>query len=139
VRQFVRALDKRVSYPAKDAELAGLNGLQPKFTAEQTGVQVLRQLTAQRITRALQSPQIHRVRVAAKVVEPERTVAELRAGDRDPPRRERAPLLRRREGSCARSASRRPVGLPDADRDVQHRRHAANPWWRPPDSPWARA
>ena len=37
VRRFVRALDKRVSYPAKDAELAGLKGLQPEFTPEQTG------------------------------------------------------------------------------------------------------
>src|SRR5204863_560407 len=75
VCRFVRALDKRVSYPAKDAELAGLKGLQPEFTPEQTGIQVLRQLTAQRITRALQSPQMHRVRVAAKIVAPSLTVA----------------------------------------------------------------
>src|SRR5206468_11170155 len=73
VHRFVRALDKRISFAAKDAELAGLEGLQPKFTPEQAGVQVLRQLTAQRITRALQSPQIHRIRVAAKPVEPSRT------------------------------------------------------------------
>src|SRR5215212_1927261 len=75
VRNFVRALDKRVSYPAKDAELKGLKGLRPEFTREQAGIQVLRQLTAQRIVRALQTPQIHRIRVAAKVVEPARTVA----------------------------------------------------------------
>src|SRR5262249_6052162 len=75
VRRFVRARDQRLSYPAKDAELAGLDGLQPELAPEQTGIQVLRQLTGQRITRALQSPQIHRVRVAAKIVEPTRTLA----------------------------------------------------------------
>jgi len=74
VRTFVRALDKRVSFPAKDAELKGLKELQPQFTPDRAGVQVLRQLTAQRIVRALQSPQIRRIRVATKVVEPERTV-----------------------------------------------------------------
>src|SRR5262249_49435835 len=77
VRRFVSALDKRVSYPAKDAELKSLDGLTPTFTGEQTGIQVLRELTAQRMVRALQSPQIHRVRVAAKIVEPERTVADF--------------------------------------------------------------
>src|SRR3954470_24837247 len=74
VRTFVRAVDKRVSYPAVDAELKGLKGLRPEFTADRAGVRVLRQLTAQRIVRALQSPQIRRIRVATKVVEPERTV-----------------------------------------------------------------
>ena len=64
VHTFVRALDKRISYPAKDAELKGLKGLRPQFTPDRAGVQVLRQLTAQRIVRALQSPQIRRIRVA---------------------------------------------------------------------------
>src|SRR5437763_1093815 len=47
VRRFVRALDKRISFPAKDSELAGLNGLVPQFAPDQPGVQVLRALTAQ--------------------------------------------------------------------------------------------
>ena len=45
VRQFVKALDARISYPAQDAELSGLVGLVPQFTPEKPGVQVLRALT----------------------------------------------------------------------------------------------
>jgi len=52
VRQFVGALDKRVSVAATDAELSGLKGLRPQFTKERTGVPLLRGLTAQRIVRA---------------------------------------------------------------------------------------
>ena len=74
VRHFVRALDKRISYAATDAELIGLKGLQPEFSQDRTGLQVLRQLTAQRIVRALQQPSIRRIRVATKVVAPERSV-----------------------------------------------------------------
>src|SRR5919201_3235436 len=77
VRDFVRALDKRISYPAKDAELTGLKGLVPQFAPEQTGVQVLRALTSQRIVRALQSPSIRRIRVAATLIHPTRTVAKF--------------------------------------------------------------
>ena len=75
VRQFVSDLDKRVSVPAEDAELTGLKGLRPQFKPEKPGVQVLRALTVQRIVRALESPQLHRVRVAARAVAPARTVA----------------------------------------------------------------
>jgi lipoprotein-anchoring transpeptidase ErfK/SrfK len=137
VRRFVRALDKRVSYPAKDAELAGLEGLQPKLTPEQTGVQVLRQLTEQRITRALQSPQIHRVRVAAKLVEPTRTVADfgpvivIRRGANELRYYVGARLVRTFGVATGQSVYPTPTGtfsIVDMQRD---------PWWRPPDSPWA--
>ncbi|OLD99048.1 MAG: hypothetical protein AUG91_07705 [Actinobacteria bacterium 13_1_20CM_4_69_9] len=137
VRRFVRALDKRVSYPAKDAELAGLKGLQPEFTPEQTGIQVLRQLTAQRITRALQSPQIHRVRVAAKIVEPSRTVAGfgpvivIRRGANELRYYLGARLVRTFGVATGQSVYPTPTGMfsiVDMQRD---------PWWRPPDSSWA--
>jgi len=137
VRRFVRALDKRVSYPAKDAELAGLKELQPEFTPEQTGIQVLRQLTAQRITRALQSPQIHRVRVAAKIVEPSRTVASfgpvivIRRGANELRYYLGARLVRTFGVATGQSVYPTPTGMfsiVDMQRD---------PWWRPPDSPWA--
>ena len=137
VRRFVRALDKRVSYPAKDAALAGLKGLQPEFTPEQTGLQVLRQLTAQRITRALQSPQIHRVRVAAKIVEPSRTVASfgpvivIRRGANELRYYLGARLVRTFGVATGQSVYPTPTGMfsiVDMQRD---------PWWRPPDSSWA--
>ncbi len=137
VRRFVRALDKRVSYPAKDAELAGLKELQPEFTPEQTGIQVLRQLTAQRITRALQSPQIHRVRVAAKIVEPSRTVASfgpvivIRRGANELRYYLGARLVRTFGVATGQSVYPTPTGMFSI---VELQR---DPWWRPPDSPWA--
>jgi lipoprotein-anchoring transpeptidase ErfK/SrfK len=138
VRQFVRALDKRVSYPAKDAELKGLNGLEPEFVGEQTGVRVLRQLTVQRITRALQSPQIHRVRVAAQVVEPTRTVADfgpvivIRRGANELRYYVGAKLVRTFNVATGQSIYPTPTGTFSIV-DMQR-----NPWWRPPDSPWAK-
>src|ERR671937_3083426 len=75
VRDFVRALDKRISYPAKDAELTGLKGLVPQFAQDDPGLRVLRALTAQRIVRALQTPRINRIRVATQVVEPQHSAA----------------------------------------------------------------
>ena len=138
IRQFVRALDKRVSYPAKDAELKGLNGLEPEFVGEQTGVRVLRQLTVQRITRALQSPQIHRVRVAAQVVEPTRTVADfgpvivIRRGANELRYYVGAKLVRTFNVATGQSIYPTPTGTFSIV-DMQR-----NPWWRPPDSPWAK-
>jgi lipoprotein-anchoring transpeptidase ErfK/SrfK len=137
VRRFVRALDKRVSYPAKDAELAGLDGLRPKLTPEQTGIQVLRQLTAQRIVRALQSPTIDRIRVAAKVIVPKRTVGHfgpvivIRRGANELRYYVGAKLVRTFGVATGQSIYPTPLGtftIVDMQRD---------PWWRPPDSPWA--
>jgi lipoprotein-anchoring transpeptidase ErfK/SrfK len=138
VHRFVRALDRRISFAATDAELAGLNGLRPEFTPEQAGVQVLRQLTAQRITRALQSPQIHRIRVAAKPVEPARTVADfgpvivIRRGANELRYYIGAKLVRSFGVATGQSVYPTPTGtfsIVDMQRD---------PWWRPPDSPWAK-
>ncbi|MFL5970725.1 MAG: L,D-transpeptidase family protein [Gaiellaceae bacterium] len=138
VRRFVRALDKRVSYPAKDAELLGLEGLTPEFVREQTGLRVLRQLTAQRIVRALQSPQIQRVRVAATVVEPTRTVAKfgpvivIRRGANELRYYDGARLLRRFGVATGQAVYPTPTGTFSIV-DMQ-----LNPWWRPPDSDWAK-
>ncbi|MGZ8739691.1 MAG: peptidoglycan binding domain-containing protein, partial [Gaiellaceae bacterium] len=74
VRRFVDALDKRVSTAPTAAELRGLKGLRPQFTKEKPGVKVLRELTVRRIVRALQSPQLRRIRVAVKALVPARTV-----------------------------------------------------------------
>jgi lipoprotein-anchoring transpeptidase ErfK/SrfK len=137
VRRFVRALDKRLSYPAKDAELTGLKGLVPQFEREQTGVQVLRQLTAQRITRALQTPTIRRIRVAAKVVEPTRTVANfgpvivIRRGVNELRYYIGSRLVRTFGVATGQSVYPTPTGTFSIV-DMQ-----LNPWWRPPDSPWA--
>jgi hypothetical protein len=138
VRTFVRALDKRVSYPAKDAELKGLKGLRPQFTPDHAGVQVLRQLTAQRIVRALQSPQIRRIRVATKVVEPERTVLKfgpvivIRRGANELRYYQGAKLVRKFGVATGQAIYPTPTGTFSIV-DMQ-----LNPWWRPPDSDWAK-
>jgi lipoprotein-anchoring transpeptidase ErfK/SrfK len=137
VRQFVRALDKRISFPATDAELAGLDGLRPKFTPETPGVRVLRQLTAQRIVRALQSPRIHRTRVATAVVEPERSITNygpvivIRRGANELRYYIGEKLVRTFGVATGQSVYPTPTGMFTIV-DMQR-----NPWWRPPDSPWA--
>ena len=138
VKRFVRALDKRISYPAKDAELVGLNGLTPEITDAEPGLQMLKALTAQRITRALEAAQKPRVRAAVRVVAPEvtrgnfgavivirRSVNELRYywGAR---------LVRTFGVATGQAVYPTPTGqfsIVDMQRD---------PWWRPPDSPWAK-
>ena len=138
VRRFVRALDKHVSYPAEDAQLVGLKGLVPQFTTEKPGLQVLRALTAQRMVRALQSPQIRRIRVATKVVQPERTVAAfgpivvIRRGVNELRYYDGARLIRTFGVATGQAVYPTPTGTFSIV-DMQY-----NPWWRPPDSPWAR-
>ena len=138
VRTFVRALDTRVSYPAKDAELTGLKGLRPQFSQDHTGVQVLRQLTAQRIVRALQSPTIHQIRVAAKVVEPKRSVLKfgpvivIRRAANELRYYQGAKLVRRFGVATGQAVYPTPTGMFTIV-DMQR-----NPWWRPPDSDWAK-
>jgi len=138
VRRFVRALDKRVSYPGTDAELKGLNGLRPVFTPGVPGVQVLRQLTVRRIVRALQSPQIRRIRVAAKVIEPQRTVAKfgpvivIRRSFNELRYYLGAKLTRKFGVATGQAVYPTPTGTFSIV-DMQ-----LNPWWRPPDSAWAK-
>jgi lipoprotein-anchoring transpeptidase ErfK/SrfK len=138
VHQFVRALDKRISYPAKDAELTGLKRLVPQFSQEQRGVQVLRALTAQRIVRALQSPRIRRIRVATKVVQPTRTAAKfgpvivIRRGVNELRYYLGAKLVRMFGVATGQAVYPTPTGTFSIV-DMQ-----LNPWWRPPDSPWAK-
>ena len=137
VRQFVRALDKRISLPAKDAELAGLNGLRPKLTPDVPGIRVLRQLTAQRIVRALQSPRIHRIRVATTAVEPKRSITNfgpvivIRRGANELRYYIGTRLVRTFGVATGQSVYPTPTGMFSIV-DMQR-----NPWWRPPDSPWA--
>jgi lipoprotein-anchoring transpeptidase ErfK/SrfK len=138
VKRFVRALDKRISYPAKDAELVGLTGLTPTITDAEPGLQVMKALTVQRITRALEAAQKPRVRAAVRVVAPEvtrasfgavivirRSVNELRYywGTK---------LVRTFGVATGQAVYPTPTGQFSIV-DMQR-----NPWWRPPDSPWAK-
>jgi len=138
VRQFVKALDARISYPAQDAELSGLVGLVPQFTPEKPGVQVLRALTAQRILRALRTPALRRIRVAVKPVAPKRTVAHfgpvivIRRGVNELRYYRGAKLVRTFGVATGQAVYPTPTGTFSIV-DMQ-----LNPWWLPPDSAWAK-
>jgi lipoprotein-anchoring transpeptidase ErfK/SrfK len=137
VRRFVNALDKHVSVPAVDAQLTGLKALRPQFASEKPGIKVLRGLTVQRIVRALQTPQVRRIRVAVKPVVPARTVAKfgavivIRRGVNELRYYRGAKLVRKFGVATGQSVYPTPTGMFDIV-DMQ-----LNPWWLPPDSAWA--
>jgi lipoprotein-anchoring transpeptidase ErfK/SrfK len=138
VRRFVAALDKRVSTPAKDAELKGLKGLRPQFAKEKLGRKVLRELMVRRIVRALQSPQLRRIRVATQVLEPARTVVNfgavivIRRGVNELRYYKGAQLLRKFGVATGQAVYPTPTGtFSVVDKQL-------NPWWLPPDSAWAK-
>jgi len=138
VRRFVNVLDKRLSVPATDAELSGLKGLRPRFTKDKPGVKVLRELTVRRIVHALQSPRVRRTRVALKALMPARTVVNfgavvvIRRGVNELRYYRGAQLLRKFGVATGQSVYPTPTGTFSIV-DMQ-----LNPWWRPPDSAWAR-
>jgi lipoprotein-anchoring transpeptidase ErfK/SrfK len=139
VKRFVQALDKRVAVAAKDAELVGLSRkLLPRYKGEVPGVRVLRGLTAQRITRALESPQLRRIRVAVQVVQPARTLANfgpvivIRRGANELRYYVRTRLVRKFGVATGQAVYPTPTGTFEiVDKQL-------NPWWLPPDSDWAK-
>jgi lipoprotein-anchoring transpeptidase ErfK/SrfK len=138
VDDFVRALDKRIAVAPKDAELTGLRGLVPAYKGEDVGVRVLKRLTAQRITRALQTPRIRQIRVAVKEVEPAKTLANfgpvlvIRRGSNELRYYVRTKLVRKFGVATGQSIYPTPTGMFSVvDKQM-------SPWWYPPDSDWAK-
>jgi len=138
VQGYVRGLQHRFSYPAKDAELIGLKGLVPKFSPATPGRQVEVGATTKRIVHALKFPQTRQIRVAVRVVAPKltpakfgpvivirRSVNELRYYF--------GRLLFKKFGvATGQSVYPTPTGQFEiVDKQLW-------PWWRPPNSPWAR-
>ncbi len=138
VRGFVRALDKRISYPAKDAELVGLSGLSPEISDAEQGLQLQKALTVQRISRALAGAKQARVRAGVRVVAPTVTptnfgpVIVIRRGANELRYYEGTRLVRTFGVATGQSVYPTPTGQFSIV-DMQ-----LNPWWRPPDSPWAK-
>jgi lipoprotein-anchoring transpeptidase ErfK/SrfK len=137
VRRFVRALDKRVSYPATNAEFIGLKGFKPQFKKEKAGVKVVRGLSTERIVRGLQSAGQLRIRLATRILKPIRTVAKfgpvvvIRRGVNELRYYEGARLIHKFGVATGQAVYPTPTGLFSVV-DMQ-----LNPWWLPPDSPWA--
>jgi hypothetical protein len=138
IRRFVNALARRISVQPEDAELSGLQGLRPQFTREKPGMKVLRELTVRRIVRAMQSPQVRRIRVAVTTLVPARTVANfgavivIRRGVNELRYYRGAKLLRKFGVATGQSVYPTPTGTFSIV-DMQ-----LNPWWIPPDSAWAK-
>jgi lipoprotein-anchoring transpeptidase ErfK/SrfK len=138
VQRFIRALDKRISYPAKDAQLLGLVGLTPQITDAEPGLQLQRAITTQRITRALEAAKLPRVRVAVRPVPPKLTRANfgpvivIRRGVNELRYYLGSTLVHTFGVATGQSVYPTPTGQFSIV-DMQ-----LNPWWRPPDSPWAR-
>jgi lipoprotein-anchoring transpeptidase ErfK/SrfK len=137
VRRFVKALDARISYPARDAELSGLVRLVPQFTPDEPGVQLMRAVTTQRILRALKTPAIRRVRVAVRSIVPDRTLAHfgpvivIRRGVNQLRYYQGTKLVRTFGVATGQSIYPTPTGTFEiVDKQL-------NPWWIPPDSAWA--
>jgi lipoprotein-anchoring transpeptidase ErfK/SrfK len=138
VRRFVRALDKRISYPAKDAQLLGLAGLTPQITDAEPGLQLQLGIATSRIVSALSSSNRPRVRLAVRSVAPQVTrssfgpVIVIRRSANELRYYEGATLLHSFGAATGQSVYPTPTGQFSIV-DMQ-----LNPWWRPPDSDWAR-
>jgi lipoprotein-anchoring transpeptidase ErfK/SrfK len=138
VQAFVAAFAAKVTRPAQDAQLVGLDGLAPKTGPAVPGRRVLRELTARRIIRAFESARGRRVRVATKIVEPDVTRAHfgpvivIRRGANELRYYLGTRLVRTFAVATGQAVYPTPLGtwrIVDMQRD---------PWWRPPDSPWAK-
>jgi lipoprotein-anchoring transpeptidase ErfK/SrfK len=138
VKRYVATLDRRFSYPAKDAELIGLASLVPQFSDPTAGLKVVAGATAKRIVRSLESPERPRVRLSVRAVAP--TITPATFGPVIVIRRS-ANELRYYQGSTlihsfgvatGQAVYPTPLGTWHIV-DMQ-----LNPWWRPPDSPWAK-
>jgi lipoprotein-anchoring transpeptidase ErfK/SrfK len=138
VKRFVDALDKRISYPAKDSQLIGLAGLTPQITDAEPGLALQRSLTAKRISRALGAAELPRVRVAVKAIAPKLTRANfgavivIRRSSNELRYYWGAKLVRTFGVATGQAVYPTPTGQFSVV-DMQQ-----NPWWRPPDSPWAK-
>ena len=138
VQGYVRGLEKRFSYPAKNAELAGLNGLRPKFNWARVGRQVEVGATTKRLVHALKFPQTRRVRVAVRPIAPKVTAVKfgpvivIRRGVNELRYYLGRRLVRTFGVATGQSVYPTPTGqFTIVDMQLW-------PWWRPPNSPWAR-
>ena len=138
VKSYVATLDRRFSFPAKDAELIGLANLVPVFSDPTAGRRVVTGATAKRIVRSLESAERPRVRVAVRAVAPAITPASfgpvivIRRAANELRYYEGSTLVRTFGVATGQSIYPTPLGTWHIV-DMQ-----LNPWWRPPDSRWAK-
>jgi hypothetical protein len=138
VRSYVAELDRRFTRPAVDARVTGLKGMRPAISAEQWGQAVRRGTMVAAITRMLRTRIRPRLPVVLRPLKP--TVTRARFGPVVVIRRDSKRLtifngtrpVRTFPVATGQAAYPTPTGnftIVDKQR---------NPWWRPPDSDWAK-
>jgi len=138
VRRYVAALDERFGIPAQNAKLLGLARGRPSISESKWGWTVRRRTMTQAISRMLRTRIRPRLPLVMKTLKPTKTRAKF------------GPVIVIHRGSNI-------LGLYDGERPVRGFRVATgqaqyptptglwrivvmqrNPWWRPPDSDWAK-
>jgi L,D-transpeptidase catalytic domain/Putative peptidoglycan binding domain len=138
VRRYVDALQERLGSPAEDARIAGLVAGRPEIAEEKWGLEVRRRTMVVGITRMLRTRLRTRIPVVTKTLKPTLTSANF------------GPVIVIHRGSNR-------LALFNGEKSWRSFRVATgqaqyptptgsftivdmqrNPWWRPPDSDWAK-
>ena len=138
IRRYVRLLQRRFGRPAENAELVGLVNLAPSVRPAKTGLAVRQDEMTERLVTALRTGSREPLALLTEPVEPEVTSATLgpvvvirRASNKlylyDGSRH-----VRTIEVATGQARYPTPLGRWSV---VDKQR---NPWWRPPDSEWAK-
>jgi lipoprotein-anchoring transpeptidase ErfK/SrfK len=137
VRRFVERIAGGVDRAAVDAELVSVSSNGPVITEAKAGIAVRRRLLERRLERALENNLRTRVAVPTRPVEAKRTRATfgpviwIDRGSNSLRLYDSTRLVQTFGVATGRSQYPTPSGLWHIV-DMQ-----LNPWWRPPDSPWA--
>jgi lipoprotein-anchoring transpeptidase ErfK/SrfK len=138
VRRYVAELDRRFLVPAQDARLVGLVGMRPSISEASWGHAVRQRTMVAAITRMLRTRIRPRIPVVLRPLKPE--VTRARFGPVIVIQRE-SKQLRLFDGSrlvrtfpIATGTAQYPT--PTGTFSIVDKQR--NPWWRPPDSDWAK-
>jgi lipoprotein-anchoring transpeptidase ErfK/SrfK len=138
IRAYVEKLNRRLFVAPQNAELAGLVDLQPSITEARAGREVRQGLMSRAIASRLRSTVRRPLPVTVRELQPEVTKAEfgpvvvIRPGANELRFYEGEQLVRTFPVATGQSQYPTPLGTWSVvDKQM-------NPWWRPPDSDWAK-
>ena len=137
VKQFVDQIGQKVDREPVDAELVRVSGAGPVIREAKEGIAVRRRLLQHRLDRALAHSLRTRIAVPTRPVDAERTVAKfgpliwIDRGSNTLRLYNGVRFVQRFGVATGQSQYPTPSGMWHVV-DMQR-----NPWWRPPDSPWA--
>jgi hypothetical protein len=138
MKRFVDTIERAVDQPAEDAQLVSVSSAGPVISEATTGVAVRHRLLERRLENALENGLHKRIAVPTQTVEPERTLATfgpliwISRGSNTLRLYDGVRFVRSFGVATGQSRYPTPSGLWQIV-DMQR-----NPWWRPPDSEWAK-